>query len=39
MSLKTKNMFLCSYVFKTKNMSSCPYVFKTKTWPYVNEAK
>ena len=25
MSLKQKNMFLCSYVFKT-----CPYVFKTK---------
>ena len=24
MSLKQKNMFLCSYVFKT-----CPYVFKT----------
>ena len=23
MSLKTKNMFLCSYVFKTK---TCPYV-------------
>ena len=28
MSLKQKNMFLCSYVFKT-----CPYVFKT--CPYV----
>ena len=25
MSLKQKNMFLCSYVFKT-----CSYVFKTK---------
>ena len=34
--LKTKNMFLCSYVLKQK---TCPYVFKTKTWPYVNEAK
>ena len=37
MSLKQKNMFLCSYVFKTcpyvfktKNISSCSYVFKTK---------
>ena len=37
MSLKQKNMSLCSYVFKTcpyvfktKNMSSCSYVFKTK---------
>ena len=38
MSLKQKNMFLCSYVFKT-----CPYVFKTcphvfKTCPHVQHS-